>query len=266
MKRIYITILLSLLAACFVVLFVYSAIKFEESKVNSFWNKTNIIIMDYEKRALVQEYQIRSDISEFDYEINVTHIDSIDVYKLRNKIVKRNYVDNAWVYVGVDGSINIIVKQFDPILLVQLSMQKLMVDINGVSKVRNGVIYTNLPQITVERNNLNFKTFFKNSLKKDINDTEIIKIICKFANELYDDVLLENLIVQININKVGEVELIPRFGAKIITFCDLSDLEQSDVYISKLKKFYKKISELNLLQHYSSINLKFKDQVVAKKI
>ena len=197
MKRIYGTILISFLATFFVALFVYTAIKYKESNVNSFWNKTNITIMNSSERELIKDYQIRSDISEFKYKVNITHIDSIDVYSLRNKIAKRNYVDQVWVFTGVDGSINIIVKQFNPVLLMQLYTQKYMVDENAKLKKKNGIIYTLLPQITIESNKFELKKFFKNSLKKDINDTEIIKIICIFANRVYDDVLLKNLIVQI---------------------------------------------------------------------
>ena len=73
MKRIYGTILISFLATFFVALFVYTAIKYKESNVNSFWNKTNITIMNSSERELIKDYQIRSDISEFKYKVNITH-------------------------------------------------------------------------------------------------------------------------------------------------------------------------------------------------
>lgn len=265
MGKLYTRLLTLTIAISLVVLFVFSAVSYSKSKAEYLWNKTNITIVDTLDYEFVSIDYIKQTLGRFKYKLNKTKLNTIQTNEIKKSISKNGYIDHAWVYCGMDGSLNIVVSQFNPVLLLKTSQRLYMLNQEGESRIVNGSVMKKLPYITTDSDSANLSRYFKNSLIKDILPEDITKIICKFASDLYDDKLLGNLIVQIHINSVGEVELIPRFGARIITFCDLSDIERYDTYASKLKSFYETIAERDDMETYSKVNLKFKNQIVATK-
>lgn len=265
MKKFYRGLLSLIVAISLMVLFVYSAIKYSKSNSEYMWNKTNITIVDSLDYEFVSSGYVDKVLNRFKYRLNKTYLDSIQTNEIKKAIIKNNYIDGTWVYCGVDGSLNIIVSQFNPILLLKTSQKLYMLNKKGESRVVNGSVMKKIPYITTDSNSTDLSKFFKNSLNKNILAEEITINICKFAEGMRTDKLLGNLIVQIHINNVGEIELIPRFGADIITFCDLSDIGNYDTYINKLKRFYENMAEKKNLDMYSTVNLKFRSQIVATK-
>lgn len=86
--------------------------------------------------------------------------------------------------------------------------------------------------------------------------------ICKFVNYLQSEELWRNQVTQIYINMSNEVELVPRVGNHIIILGGLVDYEQK---LNKLEAMYHEGFEITDWNAYSTINLKYKDQVICKK-
>ncbi len=256
---------MSFLTIALIVAFVLTVGAYSKSTISNKWKTVNVIIKDSDKHSFVSEAQIKLLLSNFKYKLNKTHIDSIKVDVIKSRVMKNKYVDRATVYTSCDGSLNIVIDQFVPYLLIQSAQSLYMFDVKGNSRVVNCAINKDLPYITTDLIKIDFQKFFKSSVKKHITNEEIIKIICNFAKVVKDDGLLSNYIVQINVNSYGEVELIPRFGAKLITFCDLYDIENYDIYIDKLKRFLETLSNTNKVGDYDFVNLKVENQVIAKK-
>ena len=76
--------------------------------------------------------------------------------------------------------------------------------------------------------------------------------------------ILQNInpIVQIYVDEKNNVELIPRVGNHNIILGDASDLENK---LEKLMIFYKKGLSKTGWNEYSTINLKYKNQIVCTK-
>lgn len=251
------------IALSLVSLFIYLVISYNNSNVDFIWNKVNVDIIDADKYNFVSRSDIDNIINEFNYHIGETHIDNLDIYAIQSRLLENVYINKAFVYTGVDGSLNFVVSQFEPVLLFNTPVGLYMLNSNGDEVLVNGAISAKVRYITTENTKNEFNKFFKHSINKNISIAEITKIICNFVDKIESDDLLSKLIVQININQIGEVELIPRFGADIITLCDLVDLEKCSGFIYKLKSFYYDISSKNYLEVYSAVNMKYKNQIVA---
>ena len=249
-------------ALLLVSLFVYLVVSYVNSNSDSIWNSVKIDIVDTDKYSFVSELDVRNVINDFNYTIEKTHIDSIDIYSIKERLLENNYINKVSVYTGIDGSLNVVVSQFEPVLTINTPVGLYMLNVDGESVLVNGIINVDIPYITTENRYNEFNKFYRNSINNDISIADIVGIICNFANRIRNDNLLSNLIVQININLKGEIELIPRFGADIVVLCDLVDLEKCDNYIYKLKRFYENISSENNLEVFSVVNVKYKNQVV----
>ena len=92
-------------------------------------------------------------------------------------------------------------------------------------------------------------------------DSNLLKDIKSLGLYIQKDSFLMAMIDQININEAHLFELVPKIGDQLILFGDANESEQK---FNKLKLFYKKVIPIEGWNKYSSINLQYKDQVVAK--
>ena len=90
-----------------------------------------------------------------------------------------------------------------------------------------------------------------------------LKNIFALAKFISDDKLWNSQIEQVYINRAGEFELVPRVGPHLILLGDIDDYAGK---FEKLEIFYKEGLNNVGWNHYSKINLKFKDQIVCTKI
>ncbi len=85
----------------------------------------------------------------------------------------------------------------------------------------------------------------------------------QLCNLIEGDDFLKSLISQVHIDRLGEFLLIPILGNQKILLGNLTEIENK---ISNLKRFYTKVMPVEGWNKYSLINLKFRGQVVCKKI
>ncbi len=91
----------------------------------------------------------------------------------------------------------------------------------------------------------------------------MIDDIYEVANYIKNDTLLNSLITQAYINKEREIELYPAIGNQKILFGTGTDIADK---FEKLKIFYTQgLNSVNGWDRYSTINLKYKNQVVCIK-
>ena len=98
--------------------------------------------------------------------------------------------------------------------------------------------------------------------KIDTLQTKIAKDLFAVASYIEQDKLWSEQIVQIYINNENDMELVPRVGTQKIIFGNANDLESK---FKNLMIFYKKAIPLVGWEAYSTINLKFKGQIVCVK-
>jgi cell division protein FtsQ len=184
---------------------------------------------------------------------------------LLEKIINNNpFVREAEVFSTVDGKVNIVVKQRLPVLrVINNNNESFYVDGDGVFMppsekftarvpVANGYIY--------DRQNENYVRFFSNADSSTVKTTveklfNIIQYTSK--NKFWNDE-----IEQLYVNANGDIELVPRVGDHTIVVGNDEDLDEK---FTKLLAFYKETLDEGGWNHYSVINLKYKDQVVCTK-
>ncbi|MGC9330490.1 MAG: cell division protein FtsQ/DivIB [Bacteroidales bacterium] len=225
---------------------------------------------------------------EINYEIDDRHkfVDTVDVYKLLVKdslypvgnkicninlkqiedlIVSNPAIQSAEVFLQLDGSMFIDVKQRNPVMriITESNMHYYLDDHNTIMNTEFNytadvpVLSGYFPDMLV----MAFKQGNDSLKLREYNFT--IRDIIEFLGFLYRDELWRNMIVQIYINDDHEFELVPRVGNHLIILGTLDDYAYK---MKKLEALYKKAFSEFGWQNYKTINLKYSNQVVCSKI
>ncbi len=93
-------------------------------------------------------------------------------------------------------------------------------------------------------------------------DSSLLKDIKTISLSIQKDSFSMAMIEQVDITTQRNFEMIPKIGNQLIVFGDATDTE---IKLGKLKQFYKEIMVKAGWDHYSVINLQYRNQVVAKR-
>jgi cell division protein FtsQ len=200
---------------------------------------------------------------------NDINIDSCIVDKLNfgeiEKIIESDpYIKQADVYSNFSGQVFITLKQRNPVMrIITKNNDHYYVDdeckLMPVCSHYSANVIVVSGEISEDFFNPGFKPQILNdSITGDVNLPELFNFV-KYINE---HELWQAQIEQIYINENMEVELIPRVGNHIII---LGNLENYKYKLGKLEALYKKGFALTDWNIYSTINLKYSDQVICKK-
>src|SRR5690606_13486657 len=96
----------------------------------------------------------------------------------------------------------------------------------------------------------------------DSMDSRLIKDVFKTAQFINADSVWSNQVVQLYVNPVGDIELVPRVGNQQII---LGNADSLDRKFEKLMLFYKRIVPRTGIDAYKSVNLKFAGQLVCER-
>jgi cell division protein FtsQ len=182
---------------------------------------------------------------------------AIDLSAIESMVEKQNGIENAEVYIDLDGKLNIEVQQVLPVarVILQDGTQGYL-DRKG--KWMNWSKHYTPRVIVVNGYVPDFRN--QNPKKKSnfISKNELLTLI----STLQKDDFLQAQIEQIYINQRKEVVLIPRVGRHEILFGSVDDMETK---FDNLRIFYAEgISKVDW-NRYKSVDLRFKDQVVCTK-
>ena len=168
----------------------------------------------------------------------------LNLYGLENKVLKSPYVENASVFLTIDGQLKTIIKQRVPVARVLLKNDSYYVDKQGV-KVPLSDHYS-------------ARVLLVSGIE---NEGEMSKVL-PLISFILKDVFLQKEIVGINKSDANEYQLAVRSGDYKIDFGNLTEM---DLKFKKLKAFYNKTFEDKTIQNYKAINLKYHNQVVCTK-
>jgi len=189
---------------------------------------------------------------------------------LLEKIINNNpFVLNAEVFSTLDGIVKIEVVQRKPILRVfNYNNESFYIDNAGKymptsPKYTARVPVANGAIAARESDSLTFA----GSMSLESSDTSFhpttmqsVYMLAKYINK---DDFWNAQIEQLYVNETGDIELIPRVGNQKIIFGDASQVKEK---FNKLFVLYTKGFDKTGWNNYSTINLKFNDQVVCTKI
>lgn len=227
-------------------------INIDRSENNFFVNEEDIFSMVYH---------------EMDTNLN-RPISIINTEKIEKQLNNHPSIANAEVYKSIDGELMIDVEQRKPIIRVfNLSGDSYYLDENGKLMppsekftarvmVANGYLFESYE-----------KVYQYNAREIAGNDSlasrSRLDDIFLFADYINKHPFWQAQIEQLYVNKDFEIELIPRVGNHTIVFGDASGLNEK---FNKLMIFYNQGLNKTGWNEYSTINLKFKDQIICTKI
>ena len=212
-------------------------------------NKTCIdyrINLGDEKTSLVTRGQIISMIKSIQDSIVGTPINEVPIYEIERKIESLNDVQNAEIYINIQGILHVDVLQKKPI--VRISPKEgndFYIDCDGSIF---GLSHSYTEHLLIANGN--------------IQDSADYVTILDLAKYISSDSLWNAQIVQIYLKENKEIELVPRVGNHTILLGDITNFKEK---LRKLYLFYEKgVSQVGW-NNYKEINLKYRKQIICVK-
>lgn len=175
--------------------------------------------------------------------LNNKHKDIIDLNELESALNSNPLVKNAEVYMSVNGRLTAAIEQKRPIARVH-TKTSYYVDDEGSFMPLSSNYAARVPLVTGK--------IYKSKLEK----------ICKIAKKIDDDQFLKQHVIEINQAENQDISLRLRQFDFVV---NLGSLDQLEKKINNFKAFYKKAIKDKTINTYSSINLRFDNQVICTK-
>lgn len=236
--------------------------------VNNAQNQKNfsnpIINIDYEtENRFIDESDILSQILGRT-DTGGLIMENFSVNQLEEKLDQNHSINEVEVYKTIDGQMVVNVKQRRPIVRIFSKNESYYIDEDGFLMPLSGKYTARLLIVSGHLNEPFAKRYqfnYKNLEDSLINKTRLDDIY-KMADYIDKSEFWRAQIEQIHVNKVYDLELVPKVGNHKIVFGGIENLEGK---FEKLMIFYKKGLSKTGWNEYSEINLKYKNQVVCTK-
>mgnify|MGYP000849222127 FL=1 len=242
------------------VLFAYliMALSFTNTKRDKILSGT-VDINIFGKHNFLNKELVEKLFKENNIVLDSVNIKSLDFNEIEKFLEEIPYVKNAEIYNNLDGNITIDLAQKNPIMRVITDRVNLYID-EDCNLMPISENYT--AQLIVVTGNLD-QEFFKTQNKSKLNHYGLSLLnLFDFVNFINSHELWGSQVEQINISPKGDIELVPRVGNHIII---LGNLENYEYKLKKMETLYLKGFNIVDWNKYSSINLKYSDQVICKK-
>lgn len=204
------------------------------------------INIDNETTSLVTRSEIIKLMESVKESIVGTNVNEVPIYEIEQKIESLNNIQNAEVYINMQG-----------ILFVELIQKKPIVRISPI--MGNDFYMDAFGSIFGLSNNYTEHVLVANG---NIQDTADYATVLNLAKQIYSDSIWSSQITQIYIKENKEIELVPRVGNHIILLGDITNYKDK---LRKLYLFYDKGVNHVGWNDYKEINLKFRNQIVCLK-
>ena len=223
-----------------------------------------IINIDYEtENRFVDESDILTQVFT-KKDTGILLLNRFDVNRLEEKLANNFSIKNVEVYKTIDGKLMINVKQRRPIVRIFSNNESYYIDEGGVLMPlstkytsRTLIVNCNLNEPFGKRYQFNYQ-----QLNDTLANKTLLDDIYKISKYIDESEFWRAQIEQIHVNKENDFELIPKVGNHKIVFGGIENFEGK---FNKLMIFYKKGLSKTGWNEYSTVNLKYKNQVVCTK-
>ncbi len=184
-------------------------------------------------------------------------LSDIDVERVEEVLEQQAFVGDAEAYVDAGLVLHIRVNQRVPLLrVIADNGQNYYLDQEGVRLPLSANYTVRVPVVTGE-----VVAWSEDYASKPQHQlTQLMEL----GHFLRNDEFLEALVEQINITESGELVLAPKIGDQVI-YLGRYDKEETPARLERLKIFYREGLPYEGWRKYRSFDLRYADQVVAKK-
>lgn len=215
----------------------------------------------------VEEDAVRELIAKKFGQIENTALSNIDVNKLERLMYTNPWVEQADVYMSINGVMNIEIQQKQPILrIINSSGESFYMDTQG-NLMPWSPDFT--PRTIVANGSIDerYSIWSRISMDEIINsDTlktlTILDDLCNLTRFILADEFWQAYTEQIFLNEQKDIELVPKAGNHKIIFGSADEIAAK---FQKLKIFYKEGLSHTGWKQYDTLNLKFNNQMVCTK-
>jgi cell division protein FtsQ len=193
---------------------------------------------------------------------------TVNVPEIEKALNSHPDIANAEVYMSIDGEVKVDVKQRKPVVrIINADGDSYYIDNEGKlmplsDKYSAKVLVVNgaIAEPYIKRYKYSIGDIGKDSL---LNATSILDEAFAMANYINADEFWKGQVQQIYVNADKEMEIVPTVGDQKIIFGDTTDMNEK---FNKLLTFYQQgLNTTGWWNKYSTINLKFKNQIVCTK-
>jgi len=193
-------------------------------------------------------------------------INQVNTHKAETALLAHPAIETADVFFTMDGMLKARVRQREPLLRVfDLMGDSYYIDKNGkymptlesftaLVPVANGFITDLWPKYTV-----NISELLQND---SIEQAAIVDDLFAIADAIQKDTLLSAQLLQLHVRADRNIEMIARVGPEVVLIGDKSNLGPK---LRNLKLFYSRSVQEPASASYSSINLKYHNQIICTK-
>ncbi|MDO5104278.1 cell division protein FtsQ/DivIB [Capnocytophaga sp.] len=168
----------------------------------------------------------------------------LELDKIENLLDSHQMIEKSEVFCTIDGTLNVNIKQRQPIARVSENQQFYYMDSKGEEMPLSDSFSARVPLITGNMTEKHWKSTYE---------------LVQFINN--DDFLKKN-ITELKIRNHGEYALRMRAANFIVIW---GNLEDNELKKANLKAFYKQMEKSKNLNIYKIVNLKYANQVVCTK-
>lgn len=195
-------------------------------------------------------------------------VQTINIPEIEKVINTHPSVSSAEVYMDVNGSLNIDIKQRKPLIrVINENNESYYIDTAGKLMLlsENYSAKVLVANGTINEPYAKRYTYSMEDILKSPNmrDTSVLDDLFALASYINKDKFWKAQVQQLYVNREKEFEIIPRVGDHVILLGDASDMDEK---FKKLMTFYKEgMNKTGWWNNYSAVNLKYKNQIVCTK-
>jgi len=183
-------------------------------------------------------------------------LDTLNLKKLEMAIARNPFIRSAELYTTIRGDVTVKVEQREPILrVINNNRVSFYIDRNGEKMpsstkftVRVPVFYGNVP-ISAEPG-------------EHIADSALYSNIYALGSFIDNNSFWKAQVQEVVVNEKGEFEIVPMLGNQSILIGDAGHLDEK---FKRAMIFYKEVLKNVDASQYSTVNVKYKDQIICTK-
>ena len=227
----------------------FRALRLSERKVSGI----EIVIMNNQDFYLIDQFEIQALLDKEQSVVLGTNFDQVDIKLLERQVEENPFVAEIDIFMSVTGVLGAKVSPAQPIgRLMSSRGPDQYIDVTGKLLPMNADYTARVPLIS-------FAEYPQ--WESNLGENDLGKQLMEFLIFINKDELWKAQIAQLAVSEENELTLWPQMTKQLILFGPADEIEEK---FKKLKLFYKEVLPKKGWNTYSSINLKYKNQIVCK--
>lgn len=227
-----------------------------------------VSILNTDENNFIDEQDVKDFFRARKDSIVEAQLGNIQVSDLEKALNSHPAIENAEVAVDINGDVTMKVTQRTPVVRVfnqdgesyYIDNRSMLMPLSDAHTARVLIASGAINEPYAKRYAMPVNDIAKNEA---LSKVSVLDDIYTLSTYIAQDSVLASLIHQINVTNDKEMELYPSIGGHTIIFGEVKDVKEK---FEKLKLFYTEgLNKTNGWNKYSTINIKYKNQVVCTK-